>query len=93
MPKIALTRTVVKRTIISVVVMTTRRVSSLEYSKCKLRAYEIAPRRPLNHIMNDILFVILVARNLLTIHVSGKILAARPIRHKVMLHNTSAKST
>lgn len=48
---------VVNNTIMSVVVIITWRVSSLK-SKWSDNAYDIAPRRPLNHMMNIIFFVI-----------------------------------
>ena len=48
---------VVNKTTTNVVVTRTFRVSSAN-SKCKLRAYAMAPRSPLNHMINIIFFVI-----------------------------------
>lgn len=83
---------VVNNTMINVVVIITRRDSSLENSKCSDNAYEMAPRNPENHMTACILFVILCSRNLLHTHARGKMLAARPIRHSTNDQITSASS-
>lgn len=82
---------VVNRTIMSVVVIITCLVSSLKF-KWRDKAYDIAPRRPLNHIINIIFLVILCSRNLFTSRASGKIFAARPIKHKIKDQTTKAGS-
>lgn len=82
---------VVNKTIMSVVVTMTYLVSLK--SKWRDRAYEIAPRSPLNHIMNIIFFVILCSRNLFTRKARGKMLAALPIRHNIKDQTTRAGST
>lgn len=82
---------VVNNTIMSVVVIITWRVSSLK-SKWSDSAYDIAPRRPLNHIINIIFLVIWCSRKRLTSKANGKMLAALPIRHKIKDQTTNAGS-
>lgn len=82
---------VVNKTMMRVVVTMTYLVSLK--SRWRERAYDIAPLRPLNHIINIIFLVILCSRNLFTRNARGKMLAALPIRHSISDHTTRAGST